>query len=360
MWNSFLQFRYHNIKLKVFHSDGEASNSNDSIWWRDVISNDITTDAHEEGFSMCVHCKVKKGNSILFWHSIWLGNQSIHFTFPNLFDLSTNKLYTVAELVVWENGNQSWNLVQLFGSVFNPVQGTAGGSMLVQWQLLQEMLLSVSLDPAAEDSFVWQQKLDGDFMVVSVTDLISEQKESAWHPAIIRRLKITWKMNIPLKIRVFAWVMFISKLPSKDLLARRGMSNNSFNLNCVLCESHEESLNHLFFLCQTSKAVWEKIYMWLGDNINFSLEEFMCFDVIQEKVRNISTRDIVNIIWLATLWSLWLMRNVIVFDNASYSFEAVYTNVMFFSWRWLACSNNSSRSSFCDWYKLPLSCFISM
>ncbi|XP_058747151.1 uncharacterized protein LOC131620154 [Vicia villosa] len=107
-----------------------------------------------------------------------------------------------------------------------------------------------------------------------------------------------------------------------------------------------------------SKTIWGWIYSWLGDGHQLSMEDLMDFRYIKEKVKNAIDRNKINTIWTATTWSLWLMRNSIIFENVPYSFDVVCSNVLFLSWRWLVSSNPLSFSSFYDWYKLPLGCFI--
>lgn len=168
------------------------------------------------------------------------------------------------------------------------------GSALVQWRKLLNLLLAVFLAQAGQDDFLWRLNNDGVFSVVSLSDLVSESMEIAWQPTMIRRLNVLWKLKILLKIKIFAWRMFTFRLPSKDMLIRRGIANISSNQNCVFCNCHPESMNYLFYLCQFSKAMWERIYIWLGDDVYFSIEDLMNFDSIQEKVKNVFVRENIN------------------------------------------------------------------
>ncbi|XP_058784217.1 uncharacterized protein LOC131658988 [Vicia villosa] len=352
-------FSFYKALIKVLNEikgiQREGINANDLRWWRDVLSIDTKRDDSDEGFSSCVQCIANNGTNISFWHSFWLGNQLLRVSFPDLFDLSTKKYATVGDIVEWDNGNQCWRLDTLFDSVFYfQALSTAGGVLSTKWQQMLSLVNTVPLDPSSEDSFAWILKQDGIFTVASVAALFDEQKETAWSSYINKRLSIIWKMTIPLKIKIFAWRLFISRLPLKDMLVRRGMAANIIDLNCPFCDGQEETLTHLFFLCQASKNVWEKVFSWIGVSSVFSLEEFMGLDDIQVKVRNSVTRNKVNIIWMATIWSFWLMRNGIVFDNVPFSFESVFNSVMFLSWRWSECSLLLPRSSFYDWYKLPI------
>ncbi|XP_058747189.1 uncharacterized protein LOC131620201 [Vicia villosa] len=116
IWSTFLLLRYQNPKFKVLASCVEVLNRDDSSWWRDIILNDFKEEDSVEGFIDWVNCDFKKGNTILFWHSCWLGDQTLCVSFSYLFDLSTNKLCKVSEVISWNNGAYSWNLDVLFGN----------------------------------------------------------------------------------------------------------------------------------------------------------------------------------------------------------------------------------------------------
>lgn len=69
-------------------------------------------------------------------------------------------------------------------------------------------------------------------------------------------------------------------------------------------------------------------FFFLGNGLNLSDEDFKDFDIIFKKVKNI-VRNKVHIIWIATNWSLWIMRNTMIFDNISFSFDTVCSNVLY-------------------------------
>ncbi|XP_058775701.1 uncharacterized protein LOC131649975 [Vicia villosa] len=116
IWSNFLLLRYQNPKIKVLASCKEVLNREDSSWWRDIILNDFKEENSVEGFSDWVVCDFKKGNSILFWHSSWLGDQTLCASFPYLFDLATNKLCAISDVLSWNNGVHFWNFEVLFRS----------------------------------------------------------------------------------------------------------------------------------------------------------------------------------------------------------------------------------------------------
>ncbi|XP_058767209.1 uncharacterized protein LOC131640851 [Vicia villosa] len=368
IWSRFLLFRYQNPKFKVLASSGEVLNRDDSSWWRDIILNDFKEEDSVEGFKDWVKCELKRGNNILFWHSCWLGHQTLRVSFPHLFDLSTNKLSKVSDVFSWNDGAFNWNINGLFeiddfvhlnSDFTHDALNDTPTAFVLQVRELKVLLKGIVPNNTEEDNFHWKLNPNGVFSVASVSNLVANAKDMAWSTNVINLLEAMWKAKIPKKVKIFCWRFFIDRLLLKDLLAHRGVSN--FNsMDCLFCSNHPESSEHLFFQCQVSKVVWENIYTWLGDDLEFTLDEFKTFGYIEEKVRKSNTRVKLNSIWLALIWCIWIMRNAIIFDNASFSFEVVISNILFFSWRWLCNSDYTSRTIFYDWYKLPLNCFNSI
>ncbi|XP_058746451.1 uncharacterized protein LOC131619364 [Vicia villosa] len=345
------------IRDVVLASCVEVLNRDDSSWWRDIILNASKEEDFVEGFIDWVNFDFKKGNTVLFWHSCWLGDQTLCVSFPYLFDLSTNKLCKVSDVISWNNGAHSWNLDVLFGNL--PVTNGIASAFDIQLRDLKALLDGIVPNILDHDDFHWKLNPTGVFSVASVSHLVSNTKDLAWPINTINLLVVIWKAIILKKVKIFSWRFFINRLPLEDLLANRGVPNLN-SLDCLFCSHQPETLEHLFFQCQVTKVVWDKIYAWLGNDFELNLEEFKRFGRIQEKVREANSIVILNSIWIARIWCIWLMRNVIVFYNATFSFEAVISNIFFFSWRWLSSSTVTSRTSFYDWYKLPLNCFKSI
>ncbi|XP_058726366.1 uncharacterized protein LOC131597705 [Vicia villosa] len=239
----------------------------------------------------------------------------------------------------------------------DPSTITSASDLIVGEELrdLKMVLLGKVPDLMAPDDFHWKLSSDGIFSVSSVSHLVSNAKELAWPITTTKLLEVIWKINIPEKIKIFAWRFFINRLPLKDLLVNRGVSIRS-SVDCVFCSNHPETLEHIFFHCQATKAVWVKIYMWLGNDLKLSLEEFKSFGSIQQKVKNTNIKVVLNSTWIALIWCIWIMRNNVVFEDGTFSFEEVISNIMFFSWRWASNKELPSRINFYDWYKFPLLC----
>ncbi|XP_058733401.1 uncharacterized protein LOC131605011 [Vicia villosa] len=181
IWSKFLLLRYLNPKLKVLASCEEVLNREDSSWWKDVILNDFKEESSDEGFSDWVNCKFKKGNNTLFWHSCWLGDQTLSTSFPYLFDLSTNKLCANIDAIV---GIERMLPPGSFGG------DSAGASQLRD---LNVLLNGIEPDNSDFDDFHWNLTSNGCFLVSSVSTAVSNAKDSAWITSTIKLSDVVWK-----------------------------------------------------------------------------------------------------------------------------------------------------------------------
>lgn len=69
-------------------------------------------------------------------------------------------------------------------------------------------------------------------------------------------LNWVWVSSCTMKIKVFAWMLIMDRLNTKDMLDRRHW-NIEDGINCVLCPTHtREDRDHLFFKCNFSVRVW--------------------------------------------------------------------------------------------------------
>ncbi|XP_058746838.1 uncharacterized protein LOC131619798 [Vicia villosa] len=373
IWSRFLEVRYHNPKLIVQVSSGGGLNKDDSIWWRDVIQNDLNPDIFDEGFSGCVKSILNKGDNILFWHSIWLGDQTLRGIFPELYDRSTKKLCTVEHISQFMDGVDLWNCSKLFAEAeiaasnsvlhLSTAEAAAGADSVglqsqaaVLAQSLHDYWQQVMRDQNAEDLHVWILNGNDEFSVSSLTSLSEDNSDFAWTMDKVNNMRVIWNPSLPLRIKVVSWRFFAERIPVKDLMLQRGVSNFP-TYDCVFCSAQPESLKHLFFDCLISKEVWKRIFIWMGEASHIYFQDFMCFESIQNKVKNSKIKASINVIWIATVWSLWIMRNSIIFEDKSYSFDEVFSNTLFLSWRWLGLSHKLAQDSFYVWYKRPLDCF---
>ncbi|XP_019264656.1 PREDICTED: uncharacterized protein LOC109242255 [Nicotiana attenuata] len=78
--------------------------------------------------------------------------------------------------------------------------------------------------------------------------------------------KVIWRRLICNNCSSPRWIfiMYIAvqnRLYTKDILMKWGSITSA---ECVLCEAVDESHDHLFFTCEYSSNVWEKVMKWAG------------------------------------------------------------------------------------------------
>nr|GFA30764.1 RNA-directed DNA polymerase, eukaryota [Tanacetum cinerariifolium] len=105
-----------------------------------------------------------------------------------------------------------------------------------------------------EDRWFWDLNGDGVFRVKDVRILLDE--------AFLPKMEVPtrWIKSIPIKVNVFAWKLFLDRLPTRSNLARRNVLIPS--LACPLCDLALEDSSHLFFGCFVAKDVQKLICRW--------------------------------------------------------------------------------------------------
>jgi hypothetical protein len=70
-----------------------------------------------------------------------------------------------------------------------------------------------------------------------------------------RSFKHLWKRKLPLKIKVWLWLIWHNAIATKENLIKRNWSGNVL---CRFCNDRE-TISHLFFGCVAAKFVWSAV-----------------------------------------------------------------------------------------------------
>ncbi|XP_058752225.1 uncharacterized protein LOC131625382 [Vicia villosa] len=396
VWRDLLEERYGNVKLKVLVGDVSVVDNKDSIWWRDLILSDNYENLLVDNFSSVIRVKVGSGDSTPLWYADWTGKQSLMKIFPSLFSLAANHLLQVSAAGTFLEGCWNWNFRSLFtvegvvpvlqreGTVLQPdaaVIGSASAAPSVMQQQVYPFLTdsdpadavlvnamqafrtemdNYSLKKDEDDSFSWRLNSEGVFTVKSCYDFfkgklsgppLAEEK--------VRALIHLWNLKVPSRIQFFCWRFIHNRIATKDNLVSRGILNEGEDSLCVLCSKEEENIVHLFSNCEVSIGIWRRVFMWLGGGDFLSLEDFMDFFYNCSKIKCPSKRVIMAVVWITTIWTLWLKRNAIVFRSESFSFIECMSEIVMVSWSWLiSFYKKLPCCNFYGWNTQPLLCFV--
>jgi hypothetical protein len=88
-----------------------------------------------------------------------------------------------------------------------------------------------------------------------------------------------WQWQLPLKVKLFIWLMLEQKILTWENLVKRGIVGPS---RCVLCGNNEENVRHLFVDCSFTKDIWYTIQkdlnfesIWEGGKIADCLQNWI-------------------------------------------------------------------------------------
>ncbi|XP_058726062.1 uncharacterized protein LOC131597376 [Vicia villosa] len=187
--------------------------------------------------------------------------------------------------------------------------------------LSQLLAATASFSPNLSDTACWHQGVEGVFSVSSCYKSLNRQHiplgpDNRFDLAFIA----LWKVEAPLKVKAFGWRCFLNKVPMKDSLLSKGILNSTANLECTFCDEFHESLYHSFLSCRNAGIVWREMSDWIGMTFKSILDFKEDFWYLSSYCRAKKVkRGKERIVWLAIIWSLWLRRNDIVFNNATWN-----------------------------------------
>ncbi|GKA82972.1 RNA-directed DNA polymerase, eukaryota [Tanacetum coccineum] len=147
----------------------------------------------DKGIDLIAHCKIRVGNGIRtsFWNDLWIGESILKLSFPRLYALEDNKDSSVADKI-----NDS-----ITSSFRRFVRGGVESFQL-------------------------------------------DHLNSCWKPFFLPKgdKPTRWVKSVPIKVNVFAWKLFLDRLPTRFNLAHRNVYVPSLDcpLYYQLVESYEE------------------------------------------------------------------------------------------------------------------------
>lgn len=123
--------------------------------------------------------------------------------------------------------------------------------------------------PVSQQSLVQMQNLQADIAQCTLTEHNDKwgyiwgtanfssariYKELMDHPVVHPAFRWLWENSCQPKHKVFFWLLLKDRLSTRNLLKRKRMALESYN--CVLCNSLEETAQHLFLSCSFARQCW--------------------------------------------------------------------------------------------------------
>ena len=155
---------------------------------------------------------------------------------------------------------------------------------------------------ASKDEISWALEKKGTYTTSSMYRFLS-------HRGVVNtRSKRLWKSKLPMKLKVFAWLVFHNRIQTGVELKKRHWKGDP---RCGICGA-PESRDHLFFGCVLARFTWACFKKALGwDRTPNDLQDFL--DVWLP----LDNKDYSLKLFLLILvpWALWTVRNKRVMES---------------------------------------------
>ena len=228
-----------------------------------------------------IKLRVENGRSALFWHHNWAPPgiiADLQVTSRSRIGITSNA--TVASLC--RNGN--WNLPP------------ARSDPIIQ---LYTYITTIELT-TLPDFYEWTLlgKIDNKFRTGEVyTHLKGQILDKPW-------TKSVWFPHQIPRHAFHAWLVLQNRCPTRDRLISWGIQTDPL---CLLCNSHGESPNHLYFDCSFSFELWSLVSHRCRIRLHRSWDQSatQLETLTGEKISKLLTL----LSWQATLYWIWNERN---------------------------------------------------
>ena len=168
-----------------------------------------------------------------------------------------------------------------------------------------------------EDKIIWIGNRREEFSVKSAYHIThnmiesNDQGESSIGDPCKPLWKRLWHLNLPAKIKVFAWRACVNGLPTMDAFFSRGISQNKV---CLVCGNEAENIDHALISCDFSSLVWN---LWLENLLRMQGFGKSFLDSALFILSHLTPQNLE--LFFATAWALWSNRNRIVHKDDSLS-----------------------------------------
>ncbi|GJW98801.1 RNA-directed DNA polymerase, eukaryota [Tanacetum coccineum] len=270
----------------------------------------------------------------------------LNYTFPNR--LSSDQLDMLESPISRDEVRNA-----VWGCGENKSPGPDGFHMLTQirGRRVESSLLALiqsyiegTLLSNMEDRWVWDLNGEGVFRVKDVRILLDE----CFLPKAPTATR--WVKYVPIKINVFAWKVFLDRLPTRSNLQHRDVLVS--DILCPLCSSTQEDSSHLFFSCRLATDIVRLVCHWW--NLSWTplgsyADWLNWFNSIRLSSK---VKDLLEGVLYITWWSVWMFRNQLLFSSKAPRKDVIFDDIVSRSFTWCLSRCNCT-FSWDSWLQHP-------
>jgi hypothetical protein len=230
--------------------------------------------------------KIGDGFDTDFWRDPWCGPVALREKFSCLYEICNEQKGSLAGLAA-----KGWRLT---------FRRWLDEHAQMQLRQMRDILTSCALG-ADKDRPMWIWGNKKTFSVKTMYDYLCRTE-------VENRNRKIWKAKMPLKIKIFMWMVQLNVILTRDTLTRKNWQGDK---RCSFC-SQDESVQHLFFKCSLTKNVWSLVAMVIGAECRpTNVEQFwFWYDKYLPTCKSIHM-----VSFSAICWALWRSRNSVCFDK---------------------------------------------
>lgn len=141
-----------------------------------------------------------------------------------------------------------------------------------------------------------------------------------------------WRCKIRASVKIFVWKILHNIVPTKSLLAKRGIT---IVHSCSWCGFVNEDLNHLLWTCPLANTFWSILHNWI--DVPRVLMPNNMFDILHlfHFCKDKSTVRYWHSFVSTTLWSIWKTRNECTFCNTRKDSKGMVFLLRYTIYRWM-------------------------
>ena len=304
--------------INAIHNEGQAllplcttrKRSGSGLWQslKNLVQDQRVTAS--QVFWQNLKLMVGNGNKVRFWEDYWTQDRPLMLLFPELYELSSQRFYTINNMGWFEGDVWRWTLAW---------QGELTQNEIHSLDSLSEILSQNCPRQDQVDTILWQNK-----NIFSVKEL---QRSVSKVVEVDNIVCTVWKKLAPPKVEFFMWLALLGKLSTRQRLYEKGMLQED-QTSCPLCAVHPESLDHILLSCSFSQQIWLSISAEFGQNL-------IAAATFKEHYRNWMSvpgrKGLQKKVWIlsffAVAWNIWQTRNEVVFQNKVYNQEIMLQDI---------------------------------
>ncbi|XP_050222168.1 uncharacterized protein LOC126672261 [Mercurialis annua] len=171
------------------------------------------------------------------------------------------------------------------------------------WDLLK---YNIRINPLVDDKINWKGMRNGIFSVNSAwRNLAAVENQVSWN-------KVVWYPGMIPRHSFVTWLAIMGRLNTNDKLMRWGVIQSNV---CSLCNTHTETIGHLYFDYSFSANIWSNILRISGDiRPENCLRREISF--LTRRANERSKKSKARRLWFnAAVYHIWYARNDLVFNQ---------------------------------------------